>query len=110
MLEQMDDRLRDHIQRQFLAWSNRHLADIPNKPEKFDDYVLNGWPFPDSGGHKITFYGVFCLFFREELKKNQAVFDAFTANTLADLKADIAKVIAATPSAADPARSEELIR
>jgi hypothetical protein len=71
--EQMDHRLRDYIQREFLAWSNRHLAEVPNKPKNFDEYVLNGWPFPDSGGHKITFYEVFCLFFREELKKNPVV-------------------------------------
>jgi tetratricopeptide (TPR) repeat protein len=93
LLDQMDHRLRDHIQHEFIAWSNRHLADNPNKPGNFDEYVLTGWIPPDSNGSKITFYQVFCLFFREELKKNPVVFHAFTANTLADLKADIAEVL-----------------
>jgi tetratricopeptide (TPR) repeat protein len=107
--EHLDHRLRDYIQKEFISWSNRHVTGNPNKPACFDDYVLNGWPLSGGGGRKIAFYEVFCLFFREELKKNPLVFHAFTANTLADLKADIAKVLANAPSAEERTRLEKAI-
>ncbi len=106
--ERLDKRLGDFVQNEFVAWSNRHVPD-PNgiKPACFDDYVLNGWPLPGGDGRKITFYEIFCLFFREELKKNPLVFHAFTVNTLAELKADMAEMLAAVPSAEERERLEE---
>jgi hypothetical protein len=80
--ERLDKCLQDHVQNEFLAWSNRHVLDRI-KPSCFDDYVLNGWSLSGGGGRKITFYEVFCLFFREELKNDDKVFRAFTVNTLA---------------------------
>ncbi len=88
--ERLDQFLRDHVQNEFLAWSNRHIPD-GIKPTCFDDYVLNGWPLPGNNGRKISFYEVFCLFFREELKNNEVVFRAFTTSTIAELKTDMAK-------------------
>jgi hypothetical protein len=107
--ERLDKYLQDHIQNEFLAWSNRHIRD-GIKPPCFDDYVLNGWPLPGSSGRKISFYEVFCLFFREELKNNEVVFRAFTTSTIAELKTDVAKMLAAAPSAEERARMEEAFR
>ena len=107
--EQLDQRLRDHVQNEFLAWSNRHI-NIPNKPACFDNYVLDGWPLSGGSGRKITFYEVFCLFFREELKNNPLVFRALTVNTLAELKTDMTKMLAAAPSTEERARLEEAFR
>jgi len=106
--EQLDQRLREHVQKEFLAWCNRHITGI--KPACFDDYVLNGWPFPGGNARKITFYEVFCLFFREELKNNEVVFRAFTVNTLAELKGDMVKMLAAAPDAEERAHLEETFR
>jgi tetratricopeptide (TPR) repeat protein len=107
--ERLDKCLQDHVQNEFLAWSNRHVLDRI-KPSCFDDYVLNGWPLSGGNGRKITFYEVFCLFFREELKNNPLVFRALTVNTLAELKADMTKMLAAAPSAEERARLEEAFR
>jgi len=107
---ELNNCLRDHIHREFLAWTERHITGNPNKPACFDDYVLSGWQTSGGSGRKITFYEVFCLFFREELKHNEPVFRVFTADTLAGLQADMATVLANAPSAEDRARWDQSLR
>lgn len=106
---ELNQRLCNHTQKEFLTWCGRHITVNPHKPSTFDNFVRDGWPLPGGGEHKITFYEIFCLFFREELKHNEIVFRAFTTNTLADLKADIAKVLAIAPSAEERTRLEKAI-
>jgi len=107
--ENVDRRLRDHIQGEFIKWTHRHVVE-GSKPDHFDDCVRNAWPIHGDSNPKITFYEVFCLFFREELKHDEKVFRAFTVTTLAELKADTAKVLGSAPSAEERARWDEAIR
>ncbi len=107
--ERLDQCLRDHVQNEFLAWSNRHVPDGV-KPPCFDDYVLNGWQLSGGSERKITFYEVFCLFFREELKNSEVVFRAFTVGILTRLQADMTEMLAALPSAEERTRLEEAFR
>jgi hypothetical protein len=109
--EQLDQRLRDHVQTEFLVWCNHHVPDPDGiKPSCFDDYVSNGWSLSGASGRKITFYEVFCSFFREELKNSEVVFRAFTVDTLAKLQGDMTEMLAAAPSAEERARLEEAFR
>jgi len=108
--EKLNQRLRDHIHEEFLAWCGKHVTVSPNQPSSFRDFVRKGWPLLGGGGRTITLYEVFCLFFREELKQNEPSFRALTVTTLASLRGNMAEALANAPSAEDRARWEEAMQ
>jgi len=105
--EKLNQRLREHVQREFLTWCGRHLTQ-GTEPQDFKRHVQQGWPIAVNSQRTISFYEVFCLFFREELKTNEKAYRIYTATTLAELKADIAKMSADALTAQDRPRLEKL--
>lgn len=76
----VDAALASELHKQFASWATKH-AGIRGKPTFFEDFVLNGWPVEGKG--TLSLYQTYCLFFREHIKHDPAVFGIFTGNTLA---------------------------
>jgi predicted ATPase/tetratricopeptide (TPR) repeat protein len=87
--ENLSPALSDHIHGAYLEWVRVHVTEAQIEPKAFQEYVLQGWPHPSAAGKQITFYEVFCIFFREELKTNDVVFKAYMIATQAELKSGI---------------------
>src|ERR1019366_2137435 len=102
--------LRDHIHDQFLAWVEKHVPDNGQKPSDFADKVRNGWHAGGKEGSKLAFYDIFCLFFREALKDETAVFRAFSASVLTGLQQDIEDIKKSLPDAASLKEFNETLR
>ena len=98
--DETDTVFRDYIQTEFLAWVDRHVtANNPQRPPEFEKAVVEGWGV-DRSGVKRTFYDIFCIFFREELKTNQVVFNAFALKVDEKLVHDVAEIKQALPNPA----------
>lgn len=98
----IDLEIRDGLHAEFIRWadhwiSESHLAG-EHKPADFDEAVRNGLVV---AGRRLTFYDVFRLFFREELKDDGPVHKAYVIDVLADLRANIDSLTASLPSDAD---------
>jgi tetratricopeptide (TPR) repeat protein len=104
-----DAAFRDHIHTHFLVWVKKHVPDNGHRPAEFADRVRDGWQPAGPKGATLTFYDVFCLFFREELKNETEIFRAFTANVLTGLKQDITKIKATLPDATTLQRFTETL-
>lgn len=65
------------------GWLAHELRDQPGRPATLDDFLVHGWPLEKGDPQRITLYQAWCLFFHEQIKSNERVFRAFTADTLA---------------------------
>jgi hypothetical protein len=98
----LDEDLREHVHKEFLRWipvGRAPLSRTPDKPAGFDASVTSGIEI--AGGHRFTFYDLFRLFFREELKESTPVHRALVVDVLAELKADVAALVDGAPSASE---------
>lgn len=91
--EHLDPILSNHIQKSLIEWARAHITNAKKEPAAFEECVTKGWLLPMANGQRITFYEVFCIFFREELKTNEIVFKAYMVATQAELKAGIDKLL-----------------
>lgn len=101
--EQLNPTLSNHIHKSFLQWVAAHVTVAKCKPAHFDDYVIEGWTHC-AGNQHITFYEVFCIFFREELKTNEVVFKAYMVATQAELKNGVDALLSQAPSEVERTR------
>ena len=79
-----------YIQNQFGQWADMHVEQ-GIRPAAFDEGLRVGWPVEDHGG-RISFFKAYCLFFREELKKDTDAFRAFVGPMLAELSAKVDRI------------------
>jgi len=75
----VDAALASELHKHFAEWTARNVG-TRGKPAFFDDFVLKGWMVEQG---TLTLYQAYCLFFREHIKHDPAVFGIFTGNTLA---------------------------
>jgi hypothetical protein len=70
-----------------LAWARVELADY-EEPRDFETLLREGWP---AGGRQpVKLAQVYCLFFREHLKRRPPVFRILVTDTLNELRARLA--------------------
>ena len=75
----------------FLEWARRELRTgqedaVGQEPSDFEPLVRQGWEAARHGGGAVTLGHAYCLFFREHLKRDPAVFRKVVANTLEDMR------------------------
>lgn len=64
-------------------WLELH---VPHQPPELDDFLGRGWSLPGLEG-RLSLYQAWCVFFREQVKREPKVFNSFVATALADLLA-----------------------
>ena len=98
--EQANDVFRDFIHREFLRWADIRITRSHNfaVPRNLEISVREGLKPPRCESEKLTFYEIFCLFFRAELKWEEIVHRTYVIDVLAELKQDIDRVIATLPT------------
>ncbi len=91
---QPDEAFEDHFQAAMLDWTE-HRVQIQNgkQPAFFREWVMEGWPIaPDMPGVRVTLYQAWCLFFQDQLKRDENVFRILTADWLAAIDSRLAAV------------------
>ena len=89
--ERVDEEFSIHVHNALLQWVEKCKIENPHIHPDFEKWVRNGWTLSaadGSAGAHVTFYQIFCLFFREELKDphSEKVFKIYVADTLAEIK------------------------
>jgi len=100
----VDAALASELHKQFAQWATKHAGDH-HRPKCFEDFVLKGWRVEQG---TLTLYQIYCLFFREHIKHDPAVFGIFTGNTLALIQQQLHELGQAKPW--DQARLTESLR
>jgi hypothetical protein len=108
--DETDAEFRAHMHLEFLAWVEKHVPDNGHRPIDFAERVEKGWPGGRREGPTLAFYDMFCLFFRELLKEETAVFRAFSANVLTGLSQAVEEIKAALPDATAIQRFTDTLR
>jgi len=70
------------------AWIDAELRGVPGRPVLLDDWLQTGWPVGED--RRIGLYQAWCWFFREAIKARPKVFNIYVAETLAELKQQLA--------------------
>ncbi len=78
----------------FLDWARRELrvgqADaVGQEPSDFEPLVRQGWQAGKEGGGAVTLGHAYCLFFREHLRGDPAVFRTVVAATLGEMRGQL---------------------
>ena len=77
--------LGPRVAERFLKWARQELQNCSgNEPSDFNVVVREGW-FAGRG-QPVTLAHVYCLFFREHLKRNPAVFRILVTDTLNEMR------------------------
>jgi hypothetical protein len=79
-----DEASAEALHRRVGEWLKTHLADRGASPDRLSEFFGPGWPLQGTA-ERMTLFQAWCWFFREEIKRQPEVFNAFVANALADL-------------------------
>jgi hypothetical protein len=92
--------LRDVIHEKFLAWVNAKVPDNGSKPGDFAQKVTRGWPAAKGSARNFTFYDVFAVFFREELKAGDRTFRSFCLAVTTEIQQNLKQIQSSLPDKA----------
>ena len=88
MRDQADAAVAAQLQQRFAAWASKH-AGTDGVPSAFDGFLVDGWPLAHG---RLNLFQAYCLFFREQVKHQQHIFNLLAAGSLADINAKLAEL------------------
>ena len=84
-----DDSLEQALEDGLLQWA-REKVEKGTEPTQFEEMVTNGWEVEMDGNKAhLSVYKIWCLFFHQEIKKNEEAFKILTVSWLGSIDKSI---------------------